>query len=234
LGIAWTLVHEALFYLYFALLLFWRSVGSVIMALWFSLCAIAAYTQGHWLIVSVWYEIIVHPFNLWFLCGMVGYGLSELLKQFVKSGVRGAMHIAALAALLLTHVCLISSVLKQTEYELVSAGIFLLYFGRLGIVACQRWLKRYPSLMLLGDASYSIYLVHTPIMAILYAVIVRTLKLPVGDYSYALFMVLFVSALICGVWFYRRVEVPLLNWVRMLLSDHSHGSRPIPPVRARA
>ena len=61
-----------------------------------------------------------------------------------------------------------------------------------------------------GDASYSIYLIHLPIVVAYFKIIA---KLKIQDTSVLLFCCFFVLFIVCllGIWVYQNIEKPLIK-----------------------
>jgi len=79
------------------------------------------------------------------------------------------------------------------------------------------WLLSLPTLVLFGEASYALYILHTPVIQYLRAtlVITRTQISPALAALLATMVSLLLSTIV-----YRRFEVPARNWIRRLASPH--------------
>ena len=200
LSVAWTLVHELMFYGVFLLffvsrrwlvggLLAWASV--ILMANYF-------YTPAGWL---------RYPLSLLNLEFMLGVGAAWLVRTYDlhgKSGWIAALGVgSALVALwLMTHD-------KAPFLRWVFAmGLALMVIGfaaREQIVAV-----RWPALLLiLGNASYSIYLIHNPLLSLTQRVAGRI------GLTWSGAMVWGVVLGVLGGWvYYLMVERPALRFFR--------------------
>ncbi|OFY67456.1 MAG: hypothetical protein A3H98_03290 [Bacteroidetes bacterium RIFCSPLOWO2_02_FULL_36_8] len=71
-------------------------------------------------------------------------------------------------------------------------------------------------LLLLGDASYSIYLIHLPIIIVLKKVLFKmTINQVLME---GLFILFFILIVISGILFHKNIELKLINWFRKWLS----------------
>ena len=77
------------------------------------------------------------------------------------------------------------------------------------------WLLSLPTLVLFGEASYALYILHTPVIQYLRATLVIT-RTPISPALAALLATL-VSIVLSTI-VYRRFEVPARNWIRRLAS----------------
>jgi peptidoglycan/LPS O-acetylase OafA/YrhL len=201
--VSWTLFHEVLFYLFFALAIWRVRVGLVVLGVWFLLSAISMTTHAE----SVWTGFYVSNLNTLF-----GFGMAAAV--WVR---RRQVPWAFSVALLGIAIFLLAGI-DQTYWSHLGTAIRTLVFGfgatlivaalveleRQSRVRIPGWLRR------LGDASYSIYLVHFFALSLFAKVIwagggARILPAPVA------FVVLAGLALIVGMVCYVGVERPLLR-----------------------
>jgi peptidoglycan/LPS O-acetylase OafA/YrhL len=230
LGVAWTLVHEAIFYILFAVVIFWRSVGTLIMVGWFAACAFEAAKWGMWFKVTSLHEILIHPFNLWFLCGVTGFWVREVATRLISVVLKARIHFAVIGLLVAAYMLMKFSMLTGGQYDAAITGLLLVYFGSLGPNVVERLAQRYRATTVFGDASYSLYLAHVPILAVLNAIVVRTITGPIGAFSYILFICQFAIALAGGFLLYRFAEKPILDKLRVMARDRNQSSHSVPHV----
>lgn len=191
--VAWTLFHEVLFYALFGVAILNRRLGMTLMGLWF---------VGS--LLGVGY--ILSPLNLLFLVGMSAAWLCNRPAQLngpavLSLGVIGFVLVGV--AEWQGH--FVPSDVPSTF--LYGAAAFLLVVG--SVRAEQSgWLKTPRSLSFLGDTSYSIYLVHYPVISIV-------AKVTGGLSVYAAFAVMVAASLVAGAVLHLMVEKPIL---RTLLS----------------
>jgi peptidoglycan/LPS O-acetylase OafA/YrhL len=209
LGVGWTLVFEMFFYFVFTIALLLKAniyafVG-VTMTILSGLSLVTPEEHPVWMF---FFNSIV----LEFFFGMIIGGL--MLKGKIL-GVKSAAFV-----MLSMIICL----LFVPSYDLprvISGGIpatFLIY----ALVSLEPYLQdKIPSiLLLLGGASYSLYLFH-PLFIPAVPVLLKKLETPIASLSVTLCI---LSALIIATIIYRFVELPITHVFRKLpfLSSYSH------------
>lgn len=205
LVVGWTLNFEMGFYLLFAaaLALRWRPLallGPILLLV----PLIPALWLGHVPLALSFY----HSTQLWeFLMGMLlGLGVQQVSKLPASLG---ALLVLVCMWPLLTWNLPGVDLGRGWMWGLPAAGVVL---GALALEA--RWGRRSPRwLLLLGDASYSIYLVHTLVLPAIGLGVARIARPWPDEIPMALMVSVILSAL-AGVAVYRWIERPMLNWVR--------------------
>ncbi len=199
LAVGWTLVYEMVFYLAFTVALaFPRSQRMA----WLSLILVPISCFG--LMYLPAYTMLANPMLLQFLAGAA---VGRLYLQRALPGRTGGWIALAAAAVLFAVSHLIGvvpeSLMRPLEW---GAPATMLVLGAVCIEA-DGGVRSSPILKRLGDASFSIYLIHTPVMALF--------NKAIGPTHPALFftlaMILSVAAgLACHHW----LEQPLLALFR--------------------
>lgn len=206
LGVAWTLTHELLFYAFFSVLLINRRVGQILFAIWFFFLALELLfgiaNQQQLL------EFVLRLFNFGFFLGMLAAKLLIAKKvTFERTLIWGGICLFFSAGIYESFGSNIPNEwwLLHTCY-LVGATLFIL-----GIVSYeQRFGLKVPSLMLLmGKASYSIYLTHVIVLMILAKFTSVLMWLP----SDIVFSLCVVVTVIAGSLFSTFVEFPVIRMV---------------------
>jgi exopolysaccharide production protein ExoZ len=150
LSVAWTLVHEMTFYSLFLASYFTRHFAVVICA-WAG-GIVAAWAAG-WVPPTALLRVLLAPINLEFVAGMG----AALLVCRVDSSWWPAFFFAGLCSAI---VCLWSGVDETTRVwfglSLALVVVGLVFIERLGG-------PLFPVGLILGNASYAIYLVHNPL-----------------------------------------------------------------------
>ncbi len=216
-GTAWTLFHEILFYAFFALLLVRRRLGVAALTLWFGVVALNLHYApfGGWSFTRT----LLSAHNLGFLFGIAAWYVSPRLDRT-----------AAIA-------CLIAGVLLVPLLLLGEGGLgradalqlgFTIAFAFIiaGAVAMERHglIGHSRPLMILGNASYTLYLAHENVGATLLKVAVK-LRLTDWIDLRILYIACLAAIILFSLVFYRLVEKPLLIWLR-----RAHGvRRQVPP-----
>lgn len=158
LTVAWTLCHEMLFYLLFTALFFHLRAGIAVMGLWFAGCLVQMFMQSEVFPLT----FLFAPINLLFLLGMLTAGI-------IKHGSVPAAPVFAVAGVLVFGLAGVLDVQEQMNRDrltiLFGLGSML---AVLGAVELERRGKLYvpDALVKLGDASYSLYLVHFTVLSI--------------------------------------------------------------------
>ena len=210
LVVSWTLSHEVLFYAVFSLLYLQRVLGLVALSAWL-LSVLAAYATG-------WETFVTSHYNLLFF---VGVGLALLVRRASRPGRAAALSLVVAGVAALFGVNYFHLFVERQDLSVrtlgngAAAGALLL-----GVY----WLEphvRYPRwLTWLGDASYSIYLVHLLPFVIGFKLLATWPELE--SLRLILLVILgMTTALLCYVY----VEQPLLRWLRGAQAAPSAGRR---------
>lgn len=220
LPVAWSLYHEVKFYLAFALFLFLPPKWARI---WVGLCIFlcCGYTllyctgiipQEHQDQNRLSY-FLLNPHNTQFLLGCAVAWLVRRKGEGRRDGwqwLLGGFVFFALAGFLEMR----GDILPH-RYLVVLYGLaaFALVWGCVQVPEPARKNKGWLFLVLLGNASYSIYLVHYPILGVMKAISVRSNFLM--GLGWPGLLVLFVGAsVVASLAFYWCVERTWLNWSR--------------------
>lgn len=211
LAVAWTLNHEIVFYALFALLIFDVRLGAAALAAW----AIAAgFIQGPLLAPE---PLLSSPHHIEFLLGMAA---ASMLRQgrLPAPGLMLAIGLAGFAATCAGSGLVWTDVMETTGPNLVLPLGLSSMLIVMGLVEVERsGAARAPSLLrLLGDASYSIYLVHFPALTLAVQLghrfgLQRHAGLPV------LFAAMVIGATAAGLAYYLVIERPLLGLLKRWL-----------------
>lgn len=156
--VAWTLFHEIQFYAIFALLIFHLHVGLLIMGLWYLLSIVSLFLP----VKSTLFSIYFAPIHLLF--GM-GIAAADAYRKFKgryagTCAVIGVGLFVMFARMELVAEHEMARQLASLPYGLASA---LMIYGFTGLE--RKYTLVMPALLiLLGDASYVIYLTHQPLL----------------------------------------------------------------------
>lgn len=207
LKVAWTLVHEVRFYLVFALLLISRSLGICAFAVWTAatLFATAVYQTDDlgWL----------SPWMLYFVSGMIVYLISQRFNEV------NMMFISAAAiAFLVAYIFIPNFHVGYADKDVLPSLLWLIPTCSLLLLVIlyleEQWCTVKTGLWTaLGDASYSIYLVHSAVISVC-AIIARKLGLYDWMGAYPLFAATFLSSVLAGVLVHKLLEAPMLSRLR--------------------
>lgn len=201
LSVAWTLVHELMFYGLFMLWFVSRRMFSLGLLVWVGAILMAQLAGG----ATGWLRYPLSALNMEFMLGVlaaVAYR-SGLLRQQTGTLIAGG---GLLAAVML--VLLYQGPVHTVDRLVFSLGLGLLMLG-FALHERQQTMA-WPALMLaLGHASYSIYLVHNPLLSMTQRLAGKfEMNWPLGLLAGVLL------ALLCGYLYYLLVERPVLRWIR--------------------
>ena len=210
--VAWTLVHEVIFYtiFYFAVCFLPHRYLDRALVIWAVLVAINITISG----VFPGRELstyILHPFNLEFIAGAL-LGLSYRRRGAIPQGQRIALIAASLA--ILTGVAiyfqsrqLIDIVANPLRVYLLGVPSILLVAGCIGFNFTRNGVIG--ALTRMGDYSYSLYLIHILIIHFGYRIATRRLDISFSFWTNIAFGILLsFVCIVVGRLFYRYVEKP--------------------------
>lgn len=213
---AWTLFHEMTFYVMFSLLLVNRTVGMIAIGVWMTCVAIRfTYPSSAG---QDFQSVLLAAYNLNFLVGMIAYKVSKSIRERVALAlfvIGIALFLYAFRAFRLEGGGL-HQLLIGISFGVILAGAAALELrGRLRL---PLWLG------IVGDASYSIYLLHEHLET--YSA--RALKLagitpttaPIGS-----FWLILAITIVGGCVAYVCVERPLLRAMRKLWPAQTGASK---------
>ena len=213
-GVSWTLSYELFFYFLFSLaFLFPNKKISFVMGLLYCLIIISVAVGGYQFNErNVWQNFILFPMNIEFFMGVSSAILVSRLSP--KSGVllitAGGLLFLLMGVLSNNNILLFSN----TYNRVVLFGIpaFLLITGAV-VYELHKKINIYNIFLLLGDASYSLYLLHLPLIVAFYKIYLR---LDIKS-NIAFHLVTFVAIIaICfiSILFFKFVEKPIINQLR--------------------
>jgi exopolysaccharide production protein ExoZ len=198
LSVAWTLVHEMLFYLVYLLWFFRKSWFWWAMALW--TLAISARLLLGWETGRAM-NYVLSPLNLYFLLGILTFRLSQrmVLGQWSSIGLLAASF-AAIAA-------------TSLESDPLRGWVGIAFAGAV-LAFTSPWLRgrQIPRLLVtLGGASYALYLVHNPALSVAIRMVKRAAPALSAEW---VFGVISVASLCVGLaywWIYERNALKLVR-----------------------
>jgi exopolysaccharide production protein ExoZ len=198
LSVAWTLIHELLFYVVFTVFFISGRLLAVLALAW--ALAISLYAVlGAPVAPAPILKLLVEPLNIEFILGM---GVAYLSKAF--SGRRFAASLLALGA---ASFILIASFPISFEHRVMFAAPFSCLV--LGAVFLERNARFSTPMFLvrLGDASFSIYLIHNPLLSVTSRMLGY---LPFARHWWLGLSVGVASSVLAGVLYHLFVEKPLM------------------------
>lgn len=213
LKVAWTLLFEIKFYLLFALCIIAGRLGLAVMALWG--CGILlrncfeplpdwGFLWPDWGMLSIW--------NIYFLMGaLAAYAMARIRGEY-------ATVLAAIGAALVVYLAydiVEMGINVKRPALMVSLGIaFTLLL--LGVALREHHYGcRVPSaVLLIGDASYAIYLAHCAVISQVASFNHR--MAPTWISGTAVYCFAFAVSILAGVIVHLALERPVLRWIRSL------------------
>lgn len=229
LEVSWTLQHEMLFYFAFSLLLFSRTVGIVVMGIWFAICAAAVFVPMEKNALSV----LISPYNLIFLGGM----MSALFFKALK-GMDGFVLVASgLFLFLFVAISDLNKTFPLNEgWRTVGLGIGA-SLTIMGLVSAESFgkLKSPDWLNRIGDSSYALYLIHLPVLTAAVPII-KKLGLETILPPIPMLFCLTTGCIIAGLITHYLLEKPLIKMTSALFfQKKSNNSQLVrqyyPPIR---
>ena len=224
-SVAWTLSHEIFFYFVFLLFILSRVVGLIALSIWILLIGyfvmvgeivmppyyFTNLTKIDYGVFTNFVRLVSSPINLLFALGVSSFFLYRALRA---SRYKEKIGLACLLVGGLIFTATSIDWLYSIEDTYLGWGVYNAEFGisgfflMIGMLSSKAdsWSSKRPALMMLGDASFSIYLVHYGLQRF----ILNYFGVPAGVGVDFAFIVLVSVAIICGVVFYRLVEAPLL------------------------
>ncbi|MFW2831116.1 acyltransferase family protein [Sphingomonas sp. ID0503] len=203
LAVAWTLFYEVGFYAIFLTLILNRRFGVAVIAAW----AVGIFVSS--LVFGRTSPGILHMWNVYFLLGMGVYALFRRLQArwALPILIGGFVMLAAMLAAGMVHPRIGPAGRDTVELLLLALCFAAILLGAI-LYERDRVFTPPALLLLLGDASFSIYLVHSPVLSVAAAV---NHKLFPGLLPPELvFIVTAIVAVAAGVLAYLLIERPLL------------------------
>lgn len=208
-NVGWTLVHEIFFYLMFSTLIYFRArYSSVIATVW--IIGILLNAIGIVDLKGNFYlNFIFNNYNLEFIFGcVVGYLVLKSSSIRYKSGIL----LSGTVGLIISWYLLLQGVLQRYHTEsMLALGISCtLIVLAAAYTDLNSNLKMPKPLLLLGDASYSIYLTHFYVFVFLFKVLKKIEHInPFNKFITVSLSLVIVTVL--GVLFHITIEKPLLK-----------------------
>jgi peptidoglycan/LPS O-acetylase OafA/YrhL len=213
-NVTWSLKYEILFYLLFALAILRRSVGLWLILFW-QASVLVVYLSGRqleWSWLSYYLRPIVLEFGLGLISAwiVINRGRFRILESprfvtatltlggtvFVGAELVQAYHPAALHAL------------PDFLVFGVSAAFIVV---SLAVIDIQRRYRVPRLLVMLGGASYSIYLVHFSTISLVAASLTKGNHVPMND---AVFLAVALIGIFFGLLFHQWIDRPLHRFLR--------------------
>ncbi|MFT4572230.1 MAG: exopolysaccharide production protein ExoZ [Hyphomicrobiaceae bacterium] len=223
LTVAWTLQYEMLFYLFFGVLILGRGLALAAFA------SLAIWLAAGWLLALPVPLGFLQPAYFVLFAGGSAVGLATAAGRLTRAAR------PALFAGLVGFVATASLVSFQSAFPEAGPGLnelaltfafggasTLLIFG-LVTLERQGWKPELPGALLLGDASYVLYLIHYPLLAVVCKVAVATGLRGAGGAALA-WVAALATCIAVAIIFHLWIERPLLHASREFLQRRQVGS----------
>lgn len=208
-GVSWTLTCELFFYVLFAgfFLVKRKIIFAAVLALYGLLLVLIGETDR-----GPWMTILLFPMNIEFLLGIAVAFLWKklnvrLAKILLVAGIAGFIAGGWLAVrdIMIFHGSLNRVVIFGLPSSLIIISLIRLEREG-GLVRPSRLL------LALGDASYSLYLIHLPLLAAGMRILVSA-GVTDATLLHVLTILLIIAICVAGLLFYRWIERPLIGWL---------------------
>ncbi|MBB1126731.1 acyltransferase family protein [Thiospirillum jenense] len=215
--VSWTLTFEIAFYLIFASLIINRRLGIIILCGWLIALAAAHLFDLHPPFVL---RHLTHKYVILFMIGLTAAYLSIQWRQYSAIPNQGRVHdlfaLGVIVFAITAYFCLANQI-RDWDLWSVTLG-FGIASGLMMMAALSPALEQFFQsrhlLTSLGDASYSIYLMHY----LLIKTLVHWLKLYLPTTQPVMITLIFITVAIIVTWtgwlLHRLIERPLLHWLR--------------------
>ncbi len=212
LEVAWTLTHEMLFYLFFSFYFFFRKIFPLLSALWMLLICANLFNEANNYLI----EFFLNPHNIEFFFGIMVAIIAEKYGKYNKT-----LFVIGIILLVLFILDLYlnasSSLMIKDSVESIYLGItfsFILY----GIYGFDRsHAIVYPSVFIfLGSASYSVYLIHYPLVSVLNR-ISSFIYPQIIPYNHLIFFSIILLCILGGCLYHLLFEIRATNFLKSRL-----------------
>jgi len=213
-NVTWSLKFEIFFYLLFALAILRRSLGLWLILLWQG-AVLGVYLSGRQLEWS-WASFYLRPIVLEFGLGLLSAWVVINRARFTALGKPPvAVGMLAVGAAVFVGADLIQAYRPALFEALPDFLVFgvsaaLIVVG-LALIDIQRRYTVPRVLVMLGGASYSIYLVHFSTISLLAAFLTRGDRVPMND---AVFLCVALVGIFFGLAFHRWIDRPLHRFLQ--------------------
>jgi hypothetical protein len=202
LSVAWTLVHEMVFYAVFSLWFLSRRLLWILMATWI---ASILFILANDVELTRFQRYFFSPLNLYFALGV---GLMHLMQRITIGG-GSALLLSVVGVFLVGY-----EAMDQKPDRLV-VGIGFAFLVLAAASAAASSLNIWSWALKLGAASYAIYLVHNPVLSMAMRILKRVAP---GTSPWLGLLIIGSIALASGLLYWWLYERHALRWVRSRLA----------------
>ncbi|MCG3686178.1 acyltransferase family protein [Aliarcobacter butzleri] len=208
-AVAWSLQYEIIFYIFFAFLILNKFTFFIFLLLF--------------LFLQITYYGIISPFPINFFLShyiilfFMGIIVSKISEYSLKSIFIKYIGFIGFTLYIVTAFDTMLQYDLLKEYRIICYGIasslIILFIVRIEIEGYN--FKKFKKLNLLGNASYSLYLLHYPIMVVIAKIFV-ILDLVSYEISTAIiaFLIIFFICIIVSIIFHLKIEIPIIKFFK--------------------
>ena len=201
LSVAWTLVHEMMFYLLFVIWFYTRKGWYYFTLVWASIIVYLNWIEPVLFLQAIpVIKFFISSYNLEFIIG-------SFTAIIIKKASISSKSIFLYSAIVLIAIGIL---LKWNNWNLtylvLAFGFSLLIIGSVGTKLDK--IGSSNLLMILGNASYSIYLIHNPEISILMRILPKTLNFLSDG---LIFVIIFIICCITGIIYSKLFEEFLMS-----------------------
>jgi len=214
LPVAWTLTYELMFYLLFATCFFLsRRIILITVTIWLFLITARISNILEVSFENKFFYIITEPRNIEFLLGCLAAYI--FTKDVISNRGRNILIILGLSTLTIAWIntwldfrWFDKNIAIQFgfPYFLITLAIVKKENNSIHLSPAKKFFT------LAGDASYSIYLTHYPLILILVFLFRDT-----GINEYSLFFCFLAISILFGIGFYKSIEQPLIKYAKQII-----------------
>jgi exopolysaccharide production protein ExoZ len=208
LGVAWTLTHEIFFYLLFGIIIYLGRNALLVLPVW-AVAIVAANLSGP---LDYPLSFFLSPFNLEFIMGIAA---GALLRRYSIPAPRVMLVVSA--AVFIAIMVFAHKIQDNNLFARIAFGIPAMVFVLAAVEIDRAKPIPVPKFaLLLGAASYSIYLIHPVALSFMTNALSRIHfdLLPIGVAA----LIIFLVGVAVGVIYHLLFEKRLMNLFRNLLN----------------
>jgi peptidoglycan/LPS O-acetylase OafA/YrhL len=213
-NVTWSLKYEIFFYLLFALAILRRPIGLWLILVW-QVSVLATYLFGRpleWSWISFYLRPIVLEFGLglisaWVVINRARFALLDN-RRFITSMLALGVTVFVAAELIQAYAPTALEALPDFLVFGVSAALIVV---SLAVIDIQRRYAVPRVLVMLGGASYSIYLVHFSTISLLASFLTRGDRVPMNN---AVFLAVALIGIFFGLLFHLWIDRPIHRFLR--------------------
>jgi len=211
--VAWTLVYEIIFYLFFALLIRFKKVGSIVFLIWqLAIVILNIYPQK----ILYEYGALFSLYNLLFALGLIAGYLSLKFEKIVS---KNGFWIFVIGNLIFLTALFGRRLGLSNTFNI---NILLFGFASFLIVLGSRSstiqsLFNIKSIFFLGDASYSIFLMHQLVIFLMGTMLIALNIFQIIPVTVIFILIIFISVS-SGIMFHKFIEIPVHLWLKQKIA----------------